>query len=128
MSDHLVSLVGFRHAFSIILATLVFAGQSMATGQQQLLMFESDDCSWCRKWHEEVGDAYEKTEEGRKLPLRRIDIYDNPPADIQLREPVRYTPTFVVVNEGGEVGRITGYPGEGHFWGLLNVLIEEIED
>lgn len=118
---------GFPGAFGIMLAVLLFAGPSAAIGQK-LLMFESDDCSWCRQWHAEVGDAYEKTEEGRKLPLRTMDIHDNPPAGIQLREPVRYTPTFVVVNERREVGRITGYPGEAHFWGLLNTLIERIED
>lgn len=118
---------GFPNAFRIILAVLLVAGPSAAIGQQ-LLMFESDDCSWCRQWHAEVGDAYEKTEEGRKLPLRTLDIRESPPAVIELREPVRYTPTFVVVNEGREVGRITGYPGEAHFWGLLKVLIERIED
>lgn len=118
---------GFPNALGIMLAVLVFASPSAATGQQ-LLMFESADCSWCLQWHEEVGDAYEKTKQGRKLPLRTLDIREDPPAVIQLRDPVRYTPTFVVVNEGREVGRITGYPGEAHFWGLLNNLIERIGD
>lgn len=118
---------GFPDALGIMLAVLVFASPSAAIGQQ-LLMFESADSSWCRQWHAEVGDAYEKTEEGRKLPLRTMDIHDNPPAVIQLHDPVRYTPTFVVVNEDREVGRITGYPGEAHFWGLLDALIERIED
>jgi hypothetical protein len=32
---------------------------------------------------------------------------------------VRYSPTFVVVMDGREIGRIEGYPGEAFFWGLL---------
>ena len=126
MVERRASSSGFRTAFGIVLAVLLVAGPSTAVGQQ-LLMFESDACSWCLQWHEEVGDAYEKSAEGRKLPLRRVDLYGNPPAGIQLSEPVRYTPTFVVVNDGREVGRITGYPGEANFWGLLNALIERIE-
>lgn len=127
MLDRCAVLAGFRSGFRVVLAALVLAGPSMANGQQ-LLMFESDDCSWCQRWHEEVGDAYEKTEAGRKLPLRRVDIYGNPPAGIQLHDPVRYTPTFVVINDGGEIGRITGYPGEAHFWGLLDDLIAKVEN
>ena len=127
MLDRRVPLADPRNALRIVLAALTLAVSAMANGQQ-LLMFESDDCSWCQRWHEEVGDAYEKTDAGRKLPLRRIDIYANPPAGIQLRDPVRYTPTFVVVDDGGEIGRITGYPGEAHFWGLLDDLIAKVEN
>jgi hypothetical protein len=39
-------------------------------------------------------------------------------------KPTRFTPTFVLVADGREVGRITGYPGEDFFWGLLQRLIE----
>jgi len=40
---------------------------------------------------------------------------------------VMYTPTFVLLNNGREIGRITGYPGEDHFWGLLEELIVKME-
>lgn len=95
---------------------------------QQLLMFDSEDCPWCEEWEEEVGVIYERTEEGRRLPLRRIDFYVELPSDIKLNEPVRFTPTFVVVNDGREIGRINGYPGEANFWGLLGVLIKRLEE
>ena len=30
--------------------------------------------------------------------------------------PIRYTPTFVLAEDGKEVGRIEGYPGDEFFW------------
>ena len=33
-------------------------------------------------------------------------------------------PTFVMLNDGRETGRIEGYPGDEFFWPLLNELID----
>jgi hypothetical protein len=33
----------------------------------------------------------------------------------------------VLIDKGREVGRIRGYPGEEHFWGLLGVLIRKLD-
>jgi thioredoxin-related protein len=87
----------------------------------ELVMFERDGCIWCLRWNREIGSTYERTEEGRHLPLRRVNV--SQPSGIALAEPVRYTPTFVVSEGGREVGRITGYISEESFWGLLGKLI-----
>jgi len=39
----------------------------------------------------------------------------------------RFTPVFVLVDNGREFGRIRGYPGDTFFWGLLAGLIEKLE-
>lgn len=39
----------------------------------------------------------------------------------------RLAPVFVLVDKGRELGRIRGYPGEDHFWGLLGVLIKKLD-
>ncbi len=36
-----------------------------------------------------------------------------------------FTPTFVLFDDGREIGRIEGYPGEDFFWGLLQNLVPE---
>jgi hypothetical protein len=36
------------------------------------------------------------------------------------------TPTFVLVHEGEEVGRLRGYPGDEFFWGLLGGMLERL--
>ena len=66
-----------------------------------------------------------RTAEGRVAPLARHGLHeDGVPRDVALLAPVRYTPTFVLVAGGNEVGRITGYPGEDHFWGLLEQMLK----
>src|SRR5690242_5575179 len=82
---------------------------STLASASELVMFEQGGCVWCAKWNREVAPVYEKTDEARLLPLRRIDIGDQNHAGFTLKERVLYTPTFVVVDNGREIGRITGY-------------------
>lgn len=95
------------------------------TDPLQLVMFERDGCSYCRRWHDEIGPAYPKTAEGAAAPLRRIDLSDPLPDDVALtgRQPV-FTPTFVLVRNGAEVGRIEGYAGDEFFWVLLDGMLD----
>ena len=103
--------------------SLALAGVAAAETGLALLMFDAPDCGYCRQWEDEVGVVYERTAEGRVAPLRRV-LHDQPtPDDLVLSEDVVYTPTFVLVRGGHELGRITGYPGEIHFWGLLDVML-----
>ena len=90
----------------------------------ELIMFEQAGCVWCAKWNKEVGPVYPKTDEGAQAPLRRIDIRDRPPDDMQFARDLHFTPTFVLMVDGVESGRIEGYPGEDFFWGLLGRLID----
>jgi hypothetical protein len=40
---------------------------------------------------------------------------------------VSFSPTFVLVEQGREIGRITGYPGADFFWGMLAELIQKLD-
>ncbi|MDO9561846.1 MAG: thioredoxin family protein [Bradyrhizobium sp.] len=93
----------------------------------ELLVFGRDGCVWCQRWDRDVGSSYGKTDEARVLPLRHVNI-DRPAASgVALVSPVRYTPTFVVVENGREIGRITGYVNDAAFWGLLGTFVSKIE-
>ena len=46
-----------------------------------------------------------------------------PALTLKLTSPVRFTPTFVLVDGNREIGRIEGYPGEDFFWGRLERLM-----
>lgn len=92
----------------------------------ELLMFEREGCVWCQRWDRDVGSIYHKTAEAKLLPLRRINTESQAARDITLASPVRYTPTFVVVDNGREIGRITGYVSDDAFWGLLAALATRI--
>lgn len=94
----------------------------------ELLMFEEQGCPWCLRWHAEVGPGYPLSPEGQRAPLRRLDISAGAPAGIQLKRPVRASPTFVLVENGREVDRITGYPGADFFWGLLDQMLGKLDN
>ncbi|WP_051508468.1 thioredoxin domain-containing protein [Roseicyclus elongatus] len=88
-------------------------------------MIEQAGCFYCEQWHEEVGDAYAQTPEGRAAPLRQVQLSQPMPDDLAITRRAVYTPTFILVSEGTEIGRIEGYPGEDFFWGLLERMIVE---
>lgn len=106
-----------------VAAALLWAGLARAS---ELVMFEQGGCVWCQRWDREVGPVYDKTAEARALPLRRVDIQSQKASGITLASPVRYTPTFVVVDNGREIGRITGYSNDDAFWGLLDALAAKL--
>ena len=97
-----------------------------ATGAE-LIMFEQAGCVWCETFNREIASVYPKTEEGQRAPLRRVNIDDPLPADLSFIAMERLAPLFVLVDKGREVGRIRGYPGEDHFWGLLGVLVKKLD-
>ncbi len=92
----------------------------------ELVMFESEACEWCEVWDEEIGVAYAKTSEATVVPLRKIDIDGVIPADYGHLKGLIYTPTFVVMDQGKELGRIIGYPGEDFFWQFLNDILLKV--
>lgn len=94
----------------------------------QLVMMEQPGCPWCARFNEEIAPAYAKTEEGARAPLRRVDITGPWPQDLAHVAIERFTPTFVLVEDGREVGRIRGYPGDEFFWYLLGDLIAKLDE
>ena len=93
----------------------------------ELIIFEQEGCAWCETFDREIAPIYPKTAEGQRAPLRRVSI-DNPvPPDLAFVEVERLAPVFVLVHDGQEIGRIRGYPGEDHFWGLLGALMKKLD-
>ncbi|MCP2217751.1 thioredoxin family protein [Bradyrhizobium elkanii] len=112
-----------RLALAVLTTALVWPAHMQAS---ELLMFERGGCVWCQRWDREIGPVYDKTAEAKLLPLRRITTESQAARSITLASPVHYTPTFVVVDNGREIGRITGYVNDDAFWGLLAALAARI--
>lgn len=91
----------------------------------ELVMFERPGCVWCARFNAEIAPIYGRTEESHAAPLRRVDLNDPLPADLAGIDPGAFTPTFVVVKEGREIGRIRGYPGDAFFFGLLDRILSK---
>lgn len=112
----------WRSLLLTLLAAMVWAPPLQAA---ELQMFRRDGCPWCRAWDREVLPIYGKTDLGRKVPLRMVDL-DRDRSQVSLRSPIIYTPTFVLVENGRELGRIEGYPGDRFFWELLDRLLQQL--
>ncbi|KZY37995.1 hypothetical protein A3731_14440 [Roseovarius sp. HI0049] len=111
----------FRLVF--VTALLLAAAAALPLRAAELVMVEQPGCHWCQLWHEEIGVSYAKTEEASRAPLRRVRIGDLPP-DIDFATTPVFTPTFVLVHDGAELGRIEGYPGAHFFWPMLTQLLD----
>ena len=92
----------------------------------ELIMLEQQYCSWCERFDEEIGGIYARTAEGRRAPLRRVDIHEDFPDDLKAMKSSSFTPTFVLWHEGREIDRLRGYPGDEFFWTLLNDMLDKL--
>jgi hypothetical protein len=99
---------------------------SVVAHAAELLMFDDPGCVWCRRWNAEIAPSYPKTREGQLAPLRRVPIRDQARAGVALARPINITPTFVLVEDGQEVGRIDGYAGKDFFYPMLAGLLRRI--
>lgn len=88
-------------------------------------MVERPGCVWCAAWDREIAPANPNAPEGEAAPLMRLRLGEPLPPGVTFDAPVRFTPTFVLLVDGAEVGRIEGYPGDEFFWATIARLIEE---
>lgn len=109
-----------------VIFVMIASGASRAVAAE-LVMFESTSCTWCEAWHAEVGIIYDKTDEAKVLPLRLVDVDEERPSDLADIGGIIYTPTFIILEDGKETGRIIGYPGEDFFWQMLGEFVKKVE-
>jgi thiol-disulfide isomerase/thioredoxin len=74
----------------------------------ELVMFDGKWCGRCKQFLAEVAPVYHTTPPGKAMPLRVVDLQQTRPW-FRVSAPVEGTPTFVLVDKGAELGRITGY-------------------
>lgn len=120
--------------FTLSLLTTSLMGIGFAAQAAELIMVEEPGCAWCAKWESELGEIYPKTAEGQYAPLRKVELSDLKRKDgqetlgVMPATPVVFTPTFLLVEDGKELARLQGYPGEDFFWGLLKQMLIENTD
>ena len=112
-----ICLTRYVALFLLLVISIVGAGLVKAADSRgQLVMITSSHCPWCEAFEDDVGKGYDLTEEALVYPLRRHDFYKAMPDDLAHLTPATMTPTFIVMHNGVEVGRIIGYPGAELFW------------
>jgi hypothetical protein len=125
----LVRISQIRKFFSrSALVAAMFIISALANARAaELIMFEQAGCAWCEAFNREIAPIYPKTEEGQRASLRRVNIDRPLPPNLAFIDVERLAPLFVLVDKGQEIGRIRGYPGEEHFWGLLGALMKKLD-
>jgi thioredoxin-related protein len=102
-------------------------GQAQRAVAAELIMYEQEGCPACDLWKKQVGEIYPLTDEARVLPLRMVNIYAPLPKDLEFLGRQRFTPYFVVIENGQKIGHIYGYNDEAAFYGMLGELIEKVK-
>lgn len=111
-----------------LLVSGAFALLTYAAEAADLVMVEQPGCVYCAEWNATLGPIYPKTSEGAYAPLVRLQKAALNESGIAFTRPVIYTPTFVLVEDGAELGRIEGYPGEDFFWAMLGLMLQAKTD
>ena len=106
----------------------VFLSFGSVNAEVRLMMVEELGCPWCDRWKAEIGPIYPKTAEGRIAPLVKVMIHDPLEDGITLKSPPIYTPTFILLNDGQEVGRIEGYQSDEFFWWFVESMIKQLPE
>ncbi len=107
----------------LTIALIWFMVSPLPARAAELLLIEQPGCPWCAKVHRDILPAWPHTDEGRRVPIRRIDIAGGWPAELAAIPRERLTPTFILIENGRELARLRGFPGDDFIWPLLSEMI-----
>ena len=85
----------------------------------ELIVFEHPDCTYCRAFRQNIGPTYRHSVPAAEAPLRYVDIAKSDIRPLRLKEGIDMVPTAVLMKNGEEVGRISGYWGREGFFRML---------
>lgn len=75
----------------------------------EVIVLEVRNCYVCELVRFKVQPLYEQSLHARGVPLRYVDITGIDEMQLGLKDKVRTVPTIVLMQDGEEVDRITGY-------------------
>jgi len=115
----------------ILFSNVVFAEGMQPTHVSELLMIHHPSCHYCKAFMREVVPTYNQTKQGKALPLHIMDV-SNPENLAWVKEQmklrnikgIRGTPTFIIISNGKEVGRVVGYAGKDWFFERLDEAVK----
>jgi thioredoxin-related protein len=93
----------------------------------ELLVFEHPDCTYCQIFRRDVLPKYRHAVPGDAVPLRFVDIAETDTRSLALQSRIDMVPTAVLMKDGNEIGRISGYWGPTNFFKLLSHMLARLE-
>jgi hypothetical protein len=110
-------------AIAVVLASLAPAIAA------QLIVVEDSRCEACVRFEGSVGNSYNSTPQGRKAPLRRVNIANKVPSDlarIPFHGSIRGTPVFLLIDHGRVIGTFDGFATAAVFWQKIDDLLRRV--
>lgn len=112
-------MLAFRYPLRSFLAVIAILGFASAGARaMDLIMFEGPSCGTCKLFKREVLPIYAASPAGKVFPLWVVEMGSK--LSFRINQPVTFTPTFVWVENGVEVGRFSGYFGKAQFFNIVN--------
>lgn len=110
----------------IALTALVLYGAAAPAMGAELVMVDMRSCIYCEKFRDEVEPTYSATQAGRLAPLRKVSLYKRWPKDLAGIRPAHFTPVFIVIDDGREIGRFAGFTSPQAFYDELDPILAKV--
>jgi len=90
----------------------------------ELVVIEAEGCIYCDVFRRNLLPAYLASARGKEAPVRFVDANEAAASGLKLHGPVRIVPTFIVMRENKEVGRIPGLIGRSEFVRAVTKMLD----
>ncbi|MFM9851044.1 MAG: hypothetical protein ACKVP3_28445 [Hyphomicrobiaceae bacterium] len=103
------------------------ASAPAASAGLEFLVLEVKSCHICVLVRTHILPQYERSTTARDAPMRFVDLNAVDEAKLGLAAPVTTVPTIVLMREGQEVARLTGYTGPQIFFQAVPEMLTRAE-
>lgn len=93
----------------------------------ELVVFEHPDSVYCSAFRNSVAPRYRGSPQEAEAPLRFVDIASADARRYALKTPISMVPTAVLIKDGREVDRISGYWGADNFLKMVAFIRAKVE-
>lgn len=123
----IAALILLLYAYTQSPAATNAAAPVIETHNIELVVVEVPGCIYCGIFRRDVLPSYQASPRAKTVPLRFLDLNDEAADRLDLSAPVTVVPTVLVLENGHEIGRITGYTGPENFFHSINAALAGIE-
>jgi thioredoxin-related protein len=89
----------------------------------EMVVLEVSGCIYCNVFRRQLLPTYKASKKAKKIPIRFVDVNDPAVAEIGLTQPVGIVPTFVILENNQEIGRIPGYMSRRDFFRAIDYIV-----
>ena len=78
------------------------------TKKFELIIFETSLCNHCAVFDADIAKLYKSHSLAKKAPMVKVNLDEVGTGRYHLQKPIEIVPTFVVMKNGKEIGRMSG--------------------